>query len=200
MNTNTNLNNTIASATTTAANNLLVDITTWKETALNLSRVLSEQTEIVDLLNKKLVELANRNEELVKENAILHSRFEAQFQSGFEDMIKISKNIKKVETDEEVVTKITFVDNRKFNNETLYIKGEVKLNDLTKEMQNTFGRHCTNHLGETDLVLQTSIIEMNDFDDDRIEVEIIDKDDTEILHGGENTIAQFINVYNKFMN
>lgn len=190
MNTDTNINNTIASATTAAANNLLVDVTTWKETALNLSRILSEQTELVDLLNKKLVDLAIRNEELVKENAVLHSRFEAQFRSEFENMIKSS----------EVVTKITFVDNRKFNNETLYIKGEVKLNDLTKEMKNTFGRNCTNHFGETESKLQTCVIEINNFDDGRIEVEIIDKDDPEILHGGENTIAQFINAYNKFMN
>lgn len=70
---NKNTNNAATSTSSTAAN-LLVDITTWKEAALNLSRVLSEQTKIVDLLSKKLMELASKNEELSKENAELRSK------------------------------------------------------------------------------------------------------------------------------
>ena len=98
MNTNANINNTIA--TTTAANNLLTDVTTWKETALNLSRILSDQTDIVNLLNKKLMELASKNEELSKENAELRFKVEIPTKSNTaENKIK----------DDDVVTKICFL-------------------------------------------------------------------------------------------
>lgn len=66
--------NNAATSSATAAANLLADVTTWKEAALNLSRILSDQTDVVNLLNKKLMELVKENEELSKENAELRSK------------------------------------------------------------------------------------------------------------------------------
>jgi hypothetical protein len=184
MNMNTNINNTIASATTTAANNLLTDVTTWKETALNLSRILSDQTDIVNLLNKKLIELACKNEELSKENAKLRSKVEILTKSNtFEE--------------DEVMTKIIFVDNRNYD-KILYIAGEIRLKDLTKEMQETFKSHCTNHLGETDFVIKNCLIELDNFDNNRIEVEIKDRNDIILSYEGK-TVEEFIDEYNKFI-
>lgn len=185
----TTTNNTIA--TTAAANNLLTDVTTWKETALNLSRILSDQTDIVNLLNKKLIELACKNEELSKENAELRSKVE----------IPIKSNTVEDKVEDKVMTKITFVDNRKFYDETLYIVGVIRLKDLPKEMQKTFESesHCTNHLSETDLIIHNCFIELGNFNEDRIEVEIMYKDDTILFCEGESTIEKFINEYNKFM-
>lgn len=185
MNTNTNINNTTASATTTAANNFLIDVTTWKETALNLSRILSEQTDIVNLLNKKLMELASKNEELSKENAKLRSKVEILTKSNT------------VEEDE-VMTKITFVDDKKFYDKILYIAGEIRLKDLTKEMQETFKSHCTNHLGKTDFVIKNCLIESDNFDNNRIEVEIMERNDIMLCYEGK-TVEEFINEYNKFI-
>ena len=185
MNTDTNINNTIASATTTAANNLLTDVTTWKETALNLSRILSDQTDIVNLLNKKLIELACKNEELSKENAKLRSKVEILTKSNT------------VEEDE-VMTKIIFVDNRNYD-KILYIAGEIRLKDLPKEMQETFESQCTTHFGKTDPVIESCRIMLGDFDDDRIEIEIVDKDDTILFCEGKSTVEKFIIEYNKFI-
>lgn len=195
MNTDTNINNTIASATTTATNNLLVDVTTWKGTALNLSRILSEQTELIDILNKKLVDLAFKNEVLTKENADLRFRFEALVKSEFKDMIKNDTTKKS----EDVMTKITFVNSKYFNNEVLYVIGEIRLKDLPKEMQETFESQCTTHFGKTDPVIESCRIMLGDFDDDRIEIEIVDKDDTILFCEGKSTVEKFIIEYNKFM-
>lgn len=181
MNTNANINNTIA--TTTAANNLLTDVTTWKGTALNLSRILSEQTDIVNLLNKKLIELACKNEELSKENAELRSKVEIPTKSNT------------VEEDE-VMTKIIFVDNRNYD-KILYIAGEIRLKDLPKEMQETFESQCTTHFGKTDPVIESCCIMLGNFDD-RIEIEIKDRDDIILSYEGK-TVEEFINEYNKFM-
>ena len=184
MNTDTNINNTIASATTTAANNLLTDVTTWKETALNLSRILTEQIDIVNLLNKKLIELACKNEELSKENAELRSKVEIPTKSNT------------VEEDE-VMTKIIFVDNRNYD-KILYIAGEIKLKDLPKKMQETFESQCTTHFGKTDPVIESCCIMLGDFDNNRIEVEIKDRDDIILSYEGK-TVEEFIIEYNKFM-
>lgn len=194
MNTDTNINNTIASATTTAANNLLADVTTWKETALNLSRILTEQTEIVNLLNKKLVDLSFKNEVLTKENVDFRFRLEALVKSEFEDMFKNDTTKKS----EDVMTKITFVNSKNFNNEVLYVIGEIRLKDLPKEMQDTFESQCTIHFGKTDPVIENCLIMLGNFDDDRIEIEIVDKDDAILFCEGESTVEKFINEYNKF--
>lgn len=198
MNTDTNINNTITSATTTAANNLLADITTWKETALNMSRILTEQTKLVDFLNKKLVDLSFKNEVLAKENVDLRFRFEALVKSEVENMFKNDTTEEKTE-DREVMTKITFVNSRNFNNEVLYVIGEIKLKDLPKKMQETFESQCTSHFGKTDPVIQSCLIMLGNFDDDRIEIEIMDKDNTILFCEGESTVEKFINEYNKFI-
>jgi hypothetical protein len=169
MNTNANINNTIA--TTTTANNLLTDVTTWKETALNLSRILSDQTDIVNLLNKKLMELASKNKELSKENAELRFKVEIPTKSNTaENKIK----------DDDVVTKIVFYDYYQFCYETLYIEGEVKLQDLPNDMQKEFGYHCTTHSGECELVLQDCIVEFGNTLG-RIEIDILNKDEYDTI-------------------
>lgn len=173
-NTTANINNAIASATTTSTNNLLADITTWKETALNLSRILSEQTDIVNLLNKKLIELS-------KENAELRSKVEM-----VENKIK-----------NDVVTKIAFYDCCQFCYNILYIEGEVKLQDLPNDMQKEFGYHCTTHSVKCEPVLQDRIIEFG-YNLGYIEIEILNKDSIPYNKDLCN-IKQFINAYNEFV-
>ena len=158
MNTNVNINNTIATATTTAANNLLTDVTTWKETALNLSRILSDQIDIVNLLNKKLMELASKNEELSKENAELRSKVEILTKSNTVEILTKSNTVENKVKDNDVVTKIVFYDCYQFRYETLYIEGEVKLQDLPNNMQKDFGYHCTTNSTECE-VIQDCIVE-----------------------------------------
>ena len=189
MNTNANINNTIA--TTTAANNLLTDVTTWKETALNLSRILSDQTDIVNLLNKKLMELASKNEELSKENAELRFKVEIPTKSNTaENKIK----------DDDVVTKIVFYDYYQFCYETLYIEGEVKLQDLPNDMQKEFGYHCTTHSGECELVLQDCIVEFGNTLG-RIEIDILNKDEYDTISFNKELcdVKQFIDAYDRFI-
>lgn len=166
-NTTTNINNAIA--TTAATNNLLTDITTWKETALNLSRILSDQTDIVNLLNKKLMELASKNEELSKENAELRSKVEIPTKSN-----TVENKVK----DDDVVTKIVFYDYYQFCYETLYIEGEVKLQDLPNDMQKEFG----NTLG-------------------RIEIDILNKDEYDTISFNKKLcdVKQFIDAYDRFI-
>ena len=191
MNTDTNINNTIASATTTATNNLLVDVTTWKETALNLSRILSEQTNIVNLLNKKLMELASKNEELSKENAELRSKVEIPTKSN-----TVENKIK----DDDVVTKIVFYDCYQFRYETLYIEGEVKLQDLPNDMQKEFGYHCTTHSAECELVIQDCIVEFGNTLG-CIEIEILNKEEYDTISFNKELcdVKQFIDAYDRFI-
>ena len=189
MNTNANINNTIA--TTTAANNLLTDVTTWKETALNLSRILSDQTDIVNLLNKKLMELASKNEELSKENAELRSK------------VEIPTNNNKVENkvnDEKKKKKIVFYDYYQFRYETLYIKGEVKLQDLPNDMQKEFGYHCTTHSAECELVIQDCIVEFGNTLG-CIEIEILNKEEYDTISFNKELcdVKQFIDAYDRFI-
>ena len=189
MNTNANINNTIA--TTTAANNLLTDVTTWKETALNLSRILSDQTDIVNLLNKKLMELASKNEELSKENAELRSKVEIPTKSN-----TVENKVK----DDDVVTKIVFYDYYQFRYETLYIKGEVKLQDLPNDMQKEFGYHCTTHSAECELVIQDCIVEFGNTLG-CIEIEILNKEEYDTISFNKELcdVKQFIDAYDRFI-
>lgn len=191
MNTNANINNTIATATTTAANNLLTDVTTWKETALNLSRILSDQTDIVNLLNKKLMELASKNEELSKENAELRSKVEIPTKSN-----TVENKIK----DDDVVTKIVFYDCYQFRYETLYIEGEVKLQDLPNDMQKEFGYHCTTHSAECELVIQDCIVEFGNTLG-CIEIEILNKEEYDTISFNKELcdVKQFIDAYDRFI-
>ena len=191
MNTNANINNTIAIATTTAANNLLTDVTTWKETALNLSRILSDQTDIVNLLNKKLMELASKNEELSKENAELRSKVEIPTKSN-----TVENKIK----DDDVVTKIVFYDCYQFRYETLYIEGEVKLQDLPNDMQKEFGYHCTTHSAECELVIQDCIVEFGNTLG-CIEIEILNKEEYDTISFNKELcdVKQFIDAYDRFI-
>lgn len=191
MNTNVNINNTIATATTTAANNLLTDVTTWKETALNLSRILSDQTDIVNLLNKKLMELASKNEELSKENAELRSKVEIPTKSN-----TVENKIK----DDDVVTKIVFYDCYQFRYETLYIEGEVKLQDLPNDMQKEFGYHCTTHSAECELVIQDCIVEFGNTLG-CIEIEILNKEEYDTISFNKELcdVKQFIDAYDRFI-
>lgn len=184
MNTNTNINNAIASTTTAAANNLLTDVTTWKETALNLSRILSDQTDIVNLLNKKLIELS-------KENAELRSKVEIPTKSN-----TVENKVK----DDDVVTKIVFYDCYQFCYETLYIKGEVKLQDLPNDMQKEFGYHCTTHSAECELVLQDCIVEFGNTLG-RIEIDILNKDEYDTISFNKELcdVKQFIDAYDRFI-
>lgn len=188
-NTTTNINNAIA--TTAATNNLLTDITTWKETALNLSRILSDQTDIVNLLNKKLMELASKNEELSKENAELRSKVEIPTKSN-----TVENKVK----DDDVVTKIVFYDYYQFCYETLYIEGEVKLQDLPNDMQKEFGYHCTTHSGECELVLQDCIVEFGNTLG-RIEIDILNKDEYDTISFNKKLcdVKQFIDAYDRFI-
>lgn len=189
MNTNANINNT--TATTTAANNLLTDVTTWKETALNLSRILSDQTDIVNLLNKKLMELASKNEELSKENAELRSKVEIPTKSN-----TVENKIK----DDDVVTKIVFYDCYQFRYETLYIEGEVKLQDLPNDMQKEFGYHCTTHSAECELVIQDCIVEFGNTLG-CIEIEILNKEEYDTISFNKELcdVKQFIDAYDRFI-
>lgn len=191
MNTNANINNTIATATITAANNLLTDVTTWKETALNLSRILSDQTDIVNLLNKKLMELASKNEELSKENAELRSKVEIPIKSN-----TVENKIK----DDDVVTKIVFYDCYQFRYETLYIEGEVKLQDLPNNMQKDFGYHCTTHSAECELVIQDCIVEFGNTLG-CIEIEILNKEEYDTISFNKELcdVKQFIDAYDRFI-
>ena len=197
MNTNANINNTIATATTTAANNLLTDVTTWKETALNLSRILTDQTNIVNLLNKKLMELASKNEELSKENAELRSKVEIL--TTVEIPTK-SNTVENKVKDDDVVTKIVFYDCYQFRYETLYIKGEVKLQDLPNDMQKEFGYHCTTHSVECELVIQDCIVEFGNTLG-RIEIEILNKEEYDTVSFNKELcdVKQFIDAYDRFI-
>lgn len=188
-NTTANINNAIA--TTAATNNLLTDITTWKETALNLSRILSDQTDIVNLLNKKLMELASKNEELSKENAELRSKVEIPTKSN-----TVENKVK----DDDVVTKIVFYDYYQFCYETLYIEGEVKLQDLPNDMQKEFEYHCTTHSGECELVLQDCIVEFGNTLG-RIEIDILNKDEYDTISFNKKLcdVKQFIDAYDRFI-
>lgn len=190
MNTNVNINNTIATATTTAANNLLTDVTTWKETALNLSRILSNQTDIANLLNKKLMELASKNEELSKENAELRSKVEILIKSN-----TVENKVK----DNDVVTKIVFYDCYQFRYETLYIEGEVKLQDLPNNMQKEFGYHCTTNSAECE-VIQDCIVEFGNTLG-CIEIEILNKEEYDTISFNKELcdVKQFIDAYDRFI-
>lgn len=200
MNTNANINNTIATATTTAANNLLTNVTIWKETALYLNGILSNQTDITNLLNKKLMELASKNEELSKENAELRSKVEILTKSNTVEIPTKSNTVENKVKDDDIVTKIVFYDRYQLRYETLYIKGEVKLQDLPNDMQRDFGYHCTTHSAECELVIQDCIVEFGNTLG-CIEIEILNKEEYDTISFNKELcdVKQFIDAYDRFI-
>ena len=69
-------------------------------------------------------------------------------------------NDDKVQTEEpEEITRIAFYDCQQFCYNILYIKGEVKLQDLPNKMQKDFEGYCTTHFAKCEPVLHDCIVE-----------------------------------------
>lgn len=176
---NNNTNNT---------NAIVNDVDAWRNAALALSQGLSNQTELVNILNSKIKELTEKCEKLEKENKelLLSSK------NIMNDNNKVQMKVEENET-EEVMTKVTFRNFHYFCDDILFIDGEIKLQDLPNEMKRIFEGKCTTHFAKCEPVIHDCLVEIGD-KGSYIEIEILNSN-----YGKTHTIKDFIDTYNSFI-
>lgn len=161
----------------------IFDVEAWRNSAIALSKALSNQTELVDILNNKIKELSERCEKLEKENKelLLSSK------NNMNDKVQM----KVEEKTEEVMTKVTFHNYHYFCDDILFIDGEIKLQDLPNVMKRIFEGKCTTHFAKCDPVIHDCLVEIGDKGS---YIEILDSN-----YGKTHTIKDFIDTYNSFI-
>ena len=174
-------------------NTNIIDAEAWKNQSMILSKALSNQTDFVDILKNKIKELTKRCEELEKENK------ELKHQMVNKNEVQTT-NDDKVQTEEpEEITRIAFYDCQQFCYNILYIKGEVKLQDLPNKMQKDFEGYCTTHFAKCEPVLQDCIVEFG-INLGYIDIEILCKKYDPVPYNKELcSVKQFIDAYNEFI-
>ena len=169
-------------------NTNIIDAETWKNQSMILSKALSNQTDFVDILKNKIKELTKKCEELEKENKELKHQIQMT-----------NKNEIQTEEEPEEITRIAFYDCQQFCYNILYIKGEVKLQDLPNKMQKDFEGHCTTHFAKCEPVLQNCIVEFG-INLGYIDIEILCKKYDPVPYNKELcSVKQFIDAYNEFI-
>lgn len=171
-------------------NAIVNDVDIWRNSALALSKALSNQTELINILNSKINELTEKCEKLEKENKELFLSSKVQTEEPEEVQ---------VEEEPEEITRIAFYDCQQFCYNILYIKGEVKLKDLPNKMQKDFEGHCTTHFSKCEPVLQDCIVEFG-INLGYIDIEILCKKYDPVPYNKELcSVKQFIDTYNNFI-